>query len=117
MSDKKQLPDSFGFVDGDYYTTRTFQACLLAALGFSYELTGPDDRERCLYRIYTPETDPPDMTLQQAVRGIHNPTLLKASFQEKVAFYRLAQEFEQKMLDQIRALKNAAKKEAVNAEA
>jgi hypothetical protein len=100
-SNQSPRPATFGFRDGQFYTTKLMHVALLRALGFRVERlerASSGDYWFCAF----PDGGAAAMTLPQAVSGIHDPRCLGGSDRERVEFYKVAQEHYQTALLEVK---------------
>jgi hypothetical protein len=100
-SNPPSRPATFGFTDGKFYTRRILHVALLQALGFKAERQERDTSGDFWYCVY-PDGGVAQMSLPQAVSGIHDPRCLDASDAEKVRFYKAAQDYYQTLVGEVK---------------
>lgn len=94
-------PSTFGFRDGKFQTTVLLHVALLRALGFKAERQERDGSGAWWFEVSG--TGASDITLEQAVTGIHDPRCLDGSEADKVQFFKLAQEHYRTLLQEVKS--------------
>jgi len=87
---KSARPSTFGFSDGKFYTRETLHVAMLRALGFKAERLDRD-AVGLVWWCVQPASNLAQLTLEQAVTGIHDPSCLGGSDREKIAFAKAVQ--------------------------